>query len=564
MSGRARPPFLRQLLSVCPCKRIVHEDGIDTGIRLLASFRDALTPSAARIIREHNVLHVAAELAGDEQNLVNARAEILRWAQKRSGGTLPHDAMAGAAFELLAAGRSSSAITVTLPQIEAWALRQEDPDKQVPGRIWTSEAILWRTPDQPARFAARLTVGSSEPELDISHAAPGFMRQLCKNVGLVNGGRPLRSTPWYLEEQVEQEELLDLLTDPARKLPVVIVSAVDRTTPEFAPNLDQLAGGLCGLAYVVAILPDTSWSLTERFGKRLSVYDRAVRIYMPGFDESADPFAHPLWLGTRMGSREEANAVDRQIRARVARFSTRAVRLGSDIIPFAQLRSVSRRAEQESLAARGASDSEKLSAAENRIAALAKELSEAKDLERYALEEGDAAQSRAEEAEARERNATARVQLLLQRLGDAGEQYEGKPLPTSWAEFEDWSDSELTGRVALTGAARRGCKKAQYTDVAQAARCLAWLAQECRGRLLDGGGSLRDEAVEDGIRNSPCGSDEFTFDWQGQRLRANWHIKTGGNTRDPDRCLRIYYAWDEQTQQVIVADMPAHRPSGAT
>ena len=120
------------------------------------------------------------------------------------------------------------------------------------------------------------------------------------------------------------------------------------------------------------------------------------------------------------------------------------------------------------------------------------------------------------------------------------------------------------GRVALTGVARRGCKKALFGDVAQAARCLLWLATVCRKRLLDGAGSPRDETVEDSLRNSPCGSDEFTFEWQAQRLSADWHIKTGGNTRAPRDCLRIYYSWDDQTQQIIVADMPAHRRTGAS
>lgn len=79
-----------------------------------------------------------------------------------------------------------------------------------------------------------------------------------------------------------------------------------------------------------------------------------------------------------------------------------------------------------------------------------------------------------------------------------------------------------------------------------------------------GGGLLRDESVEEGIRNSPCGSDEFNFDWQSRRLTADWHIKTGGNTRLPEYCLRIYYGWDDKTQQVVVADMPAHRRTGAS
>ena len=55
-----------------------------------------------------------------------------------------------------------------------------------------------------------------------------------------------------------------------------------------------------------------------------------------------------------------------------------------------------------------------------------------------------------------------------------------------------------------------------------------------------------------------------TFDWQEGRLSADWHVKNGGNTREPRRCLRIYYGFDEATRQVVVADMPAHRRSGAT
>ena len=530
----------------------------------MRNFRDALAPFAARMVREYDVLHVAAELPSSEDAISRARADILRWAQKRSGGQLPPDAMAGGPFELLAAGRSSSAVVVNLPQIQAWALRQEDPDKEVAGRIWTSEAIIWRTPDQAPRFAARLIVGSSEDELNVAQAVPGYVRQLSKNVGLLSGGRQLPFEPWFVGDLVAQEELLQLLVDPDRRLPILVVSATDRDRPDITLDLENLAAGLCGLAQVVAILPDTSWALTEQFSKKLSVFDRAARIYMPGFDESADPFAHPLWLGARMKELDDAATVDRQIRSRVALFSTRAVRLGTDILPYTQLQSFSRLAEQESLAARGASDSEKLSAAENRIAALTKQLNEAKDLEQYALQVVEGIERRAEEAEARERNAIGRVQVFLQKLADAGGRQESVAIPSSWGDFEDWFDTELVGRVALTGAARRGCKKALYADVAQAARCLIWLAKDCRDRFLNGGGSLRDEVVEEGIRNAPCGSDEFIFEWLGQRLLANQHVKSGGNTRDPANCLRIYYSWDDQTQQIIVADMPAHRHSGAT
>ena len=47
-------------------------------------------------------------------------------------------------------------------------------------------------------------------------------------------------------------------------------------------------------------------------------------------------------------------------------------------------------------------------------------------------------------------------------------------------------------------------------------------------------------------------------------MPVEWHIKNGGNTRDPRRCLRIYYFWDEDSQQVVIATMPAHIQTGAT
>jgi hypothetical protein len=108
-------------------------------------------------------------------------------------------------------------------------------------------------------------------------------------------------------------------------------------------------------------------------------------------------------------------------------------------------------------------------------------------------------------------------------------------------------------------------RKPEYDSPDVAARCLLWLANDYRDHRLEGGeGSLRDHVLENGIRNSPCGADEFRIWWQGQQHTADWHIKNGGNTRDPRRCLRIYYFWDPTTQQVVIADMPAHRHSAAT
>ncbi len=75
---------------------------------------------------------------------------------------------------------------------------------------------------------------------------------------------------------------------------------------------------------------------------------------------------------------------------------------------------------------------------------------------------------------------------------------------------------------------------------------------------------MRDEQIEEGIRNAPCGNDEFEVTWEGRTHSVDWHVKTGGNTRDPARCLRIYYFWEPSSKVIVIADMPAHRRTGAS
>ncbi|MGD9838902.1 MAG: hypothetical protein AB7F72_11390, partial [Afipia sp.] len=151
------------------------------------------------------------------------------------------------------------------------------------------------------------------------------------------------------------------------------------------------------------------------------------------------------------------------------------------------------------------------------------------------------------------------------KRGQSGVQVTNIELPTSWNDFANWADVNLAGRVTLTPNARRQVKSPEFEDYGLVARCLLWLANDGRERRTKGGqGSIREEVIEEGVRNAHCGKDEFEFDWQGKPYTADWHIKNGGNTRDPGRCLRIYYAWDEQTQQMIVAHLPAHRRTDAS
>ena len=231
-----------------------------------------------------------------------------------------------------------------------------------------------------------------------------------------------------------------------------------------------------------------------------------------------------------------------------------------------KLRNISLKFKQRQLELEGASDVRLLEAANARIEVLEADRISASETENFLLEEHRLAEERAQAAEAQLSAASYRIRQLLDQIRQRGQVPDADiVLPQSWTDFIDWCDVDLAGRVVLAPPARNGVRKPEFEDVAVAARCLLWLANDYRDRRLEGGeGSLRDHVLEAGVINSPSGTDAFRIWWQGQQHTADWHIKNGGNTRDPRRCLRIYYFWDHVTQQVVVADMPGHRTSGAT
>jgi hypothetical protein len=111
--------------------------------------------------------------------------------------------------------------------------------------------------------------------------------------------------------------LVDLLTSPTRRLPVVVLTPDPRTGRSLIDQ-HRAAARLIGIAHVVVLRTgEVTWALTERLGSnQLSVYGGAVRIYWPGFDLQADPYDHRLWLPVRI---DEFEGSSRPLVDRLAR-----------------------------------------------------------------------------------------------------------------------------------------------------------------------------------------------------------------------------------------------------
>lgn len=530
----------------------------------MPSLQEALTAARARLghmVRGREVLRCCVELqAGREQVCIEAaRREVLAWAQRRVGQPLPKAAWDGEGFELPLGGRSVVALSLVSEEGELWAFRGDDPDKTIPGRTWTTEVVLGARAQRAGVLALRLLASSPEEDLDILVHAPGVLRQIAARVGLAADGRALAETAHRVETEADVAALCDLLEKPDRRLPVLVLAGDEREADPDTPTLDadRLAKALLGLAHCVVLPSRHSYALSDEFGRVRSVYHGAVRLYWPGFDAAASPYAHPLLLKERI--LPDIEAVERRIRAEVAADSLRRRRLGDEVPSFLAVRNALREAEQAALRQRGASVEERLRAAEERVRELENDLKKASDATEWA-------ELQLTEAEKRHRQEVAELQRQLEEARRRGGAPSGeRALPASWNEFADWCDLHLGGRVILAAPLRKRLKKALFRDVRLAARCLLWLAEHCLPRRRDGGGAVDGPVPgEPGIHNTPCGEDTFEFDHAGHRLSADWHIKTGSKLRNPEHCLRIYYAYDPAQEAIIVADMPGHRRTGAS
>ncbi len=149
------------------------------------------------------------------------------------------------------------------------------------------------------------------------------------------------------------------------------------------------------------------------------------------------------------------------------------------------------------------------------------------------------------------------------------------PFPIDLGEVGEWARQAVAGQLAMLPRAIRAAKQSVYRDTEQVFKSLLLLANEYRDMRIGGTGKKAsfDMAVQElGLQCEPTfgGSrygefgDTYIVDYLGQRKLLDMHLKNGGNTRDPTRCLRIYFFWDEDERQVVVGSLPGHLDSRLT
>lgn len=507
------------------------------------------------------------------------RNETLDWIARRAGRPLPADAWAGKSFELQDVGAQRTA-AVTLQSPKYWAARLDDADRTVPQRTWITEIGIGIRSPVAVLVGCRLycvALGANPP---YQATVPGFVRQLASSEPATVDGRRLLDAPWMVETAVDVDELADFLCSRARSRPAIVVTE-DRDSGNPIVDDDSLARAVLGVAHVVRLGRRAGFHLTRRLGKEFSVFDGAVRTYRAGFDpENDEPSSHPLAFSRSIAvwENEGAPAFVRFLAQQAMWLSVARADLEREVPSFASV--LVRSAQEARAAARvaGQSDAELLALASDEI----KQLEGRAEDERRTFEgllaeaegERDRALTAAESARSEAASLRARIAHLEHALLERGPIW-ATPIPSTLDELGEWASVNLAGSIVLLNRALRAAKKSAFENARLAYEALLVLRdfyvpmrrggainarEEYLQRLQELG--LEESASFAGTRAAEQG-DEYFVDYGGRRRELDRHLK-GGNSRDVRFGFRLYFFWDEDTQQVVVGSLPEHLSTRAS
>lgn len=517
------------------------------------------------------IVQVTSEIMGTDPQRAAAvaRNRILDWLRdKQQVRGIPTSAWDGDLFEIDVAFDRPVIVEAFK---DLWALRYDNPDAREGGRYWRTEAVIGQLNGRPV-LGIRLTVISRHWDIPFIRSVPAVVHNLVENPGLQDYGSRLTGTPTAVIDEEGVDALVALLELPARSRPVHVLSfAPDGTLPL---NAVQLAKRTAGIAHVFTVTPSAAWHLSSRIGRELSVFGCALRTYAPGFDHlDAHWDDHSLatndWLTRRFPDRRD---FAQMLAGRAALRSVSIPDLEQRLPGFAKVRQELSRRRIESARQEKSGSHELLKLFEEDNSRLRDELQAAEDLRDELESLKKTADERRDQYARQNFNLKSRVEQLEHALSERGEA-EAVELPVSYEELEKWAARYFAGKLVLLPRALRAAKKSEYKDIVLVAKGIRLLANEYRAmRLGDGAQPDYEHARSDlGVEVTSSGNEatlrqwpeEYEVAWDGEKRFLDMHLKRG-TSREPKNCLRIYFFWDENSEQVVVGHLPSHLTNEAT
>jgi hypothetical protein len=548
-------------------------------------FASALAPLADRLRGSYSVVRpvsqVTLQLRGKPgaDAFETARNVVIGWIKNRAGRPLPPEALKGQAFDLEEVGSQRTA-AVAIENPRYWAARLDDSDREVAQRDWVTEVGIAENPNnKDVLFGARLhcvTIGQDKP---FDPSIPRFVRTIIQRLPTVRvEGRTISSDPWIVETEDDVETLVAWLRSRNRQLDFIVCALPEGSEDATAVtvNASSIHTRTLGSAHVAIITGPASFALSDNVGKEFSVFRGAVRTYRPGFDTALDePFRHPLALPDRINGWPEGGreAYERflvgqtLVRAASGRDSNKL------IPPFTEVRRVSAQLKLDSARSAGSSDVDLLRLAEQENIGLREALE--KDRATYQglvdqyERERDLAVEESQQAQAANAHLRHRIRTLEERLATQAPSISKTPIPKSLDEFESWCRDNLSGAVEVHNRAVQAVKKSRYEDISLIFKSLLLLRDAYVPMKRDGGLDKKDlferQCAELGLAEESTFSgdrwgeegDTYKVRYAGRPRLLDRHLKKG-NSKDERYCFRLYFFWDEDSEQAVVGWLPSH------
>jgi len=455
----------------------------------------------------------------------------------------------------------------------AWAARLDHPDKEVPQRKWRTEVFVVRQQGELTKFGAQTTCISGEYSAPLYPSRPGVVRQILGNLSAQADGWELNDRVHFIDSE-RMDEFIDLITYSGRNLPIVAISM-----DEFGHTLvspEYIAARVSGAAHLVTLDFDRCRDLTRAVGKEFSVFNGAIRVYMPGFDEENDNrYTHPLWLRRELDSDDLIlNEVSRRVFG-----STLSMQAPHAFISVPQLESLQRRQER------------KKNSSNDEVDIIKQELEEVRKNLESVKEEYEAAWALAQEtqhelsvarndfeAKKDENQKLKNENYMLRSLQYSQPQDEqADVMPERVEDFDEWIEENLLDKVVFSKKALKDWRKNGNIDILERVAKTLIAMRKYKIPYLSGEGEHFKEKWEEecgalGVKDSPCFSrrdeaknrDEYNAILPDKRsFVLEDHLKYGNGT-DTRHMFRIYYAWDKEAGQIAIGWLPTHLPNNLT
>lgn len=366
--------------------------------------------------------------------------------------------------------------------------------------------------------------------------------------------------PWH--GPAAGPKLWKVIRHPQRNLPVIAVSRFQgqALTTTLAADLGRELGALA----VVADLDEAaSWSLTEVAGREWACFNGAIRLYWPMRAGVATFRDCPWWTLERLrDAADTTEAAALRIRAQLRRWLFELSTYAVDEPPaLIALRQEASSANLQAAKAKAAEDGNYKSLAEelfDRCDGMEKKLA----VERQKNEDLQA--------------QVANLEQVWQYQDYAAQTVAGDIAPDADSPPETVEEAVSRARALYSGLLVFGEDvDGSVTEVVAEAgpppkilRCLDVLADMTRARRNGGLGKdplgwLRDQGI-------PCsGESQLVENNSVERSRRTWgdggggkryfdlHLKPAEGT-SPDRCVRIYFDYDEKSRATVVAHIGRH------